>query len=189
MAERIYSLKNGPISVQIEANRKFMVLFSRKRQNEVIRNSLNAAGEFWANLFLPRRFTNYARTALRYNPSAAWETAKRALTDSQDDRKRSLAPQPMPLVYRGEMRRSALSRWRLSSVATSKKQVLVVRIPLGHAVRKHTAQTITFVPRLELQRIVEVFSKVMPQQIANAYGPQMAAPPRPSGIARGRGAA
>jgi hypothetical protein len=185
---RVYSLKNGPISVQIEANRKFMVLFSRKRQNEVIRNSLDAAGAFWANLFLPKRFTNYARTALRYNPSAAWETAKRQLTDSQDDTKRAVAPQPMPLVYRGEMRKAALSRWRLASVATSRKQVLTVRIPLGHAVRKHTAATITYVPRLELQRIVEVFSKVMPQQIANGYGPQMASP-RPSGVVSGRRAA
>lgn len=188
MAQRIYSLKRGPISVQIEANRKFMVIFSRKRQNEIIRNSLNAAGEFWANLFLPKRFTNYARTALRYNPSANWERAKRQLTDSQDDTKRALVPQPMPLVYRGDMRKSALSRWRLASVATAKKQVLTVRIPLGHAVRKHIANVVTFVPRLELQRIVEVFSKVMPQQIANTYGPQMPAA-RPSGIAPGRRAA
>lgn len=188
MADRIYALKNGPISVTIEANKKFMVLFSRKRQNEVIRNSLNMAGEFWANIFLPKRFTNYARTALRYNPSIAWETAKRQLTDSQNDAKRALAPQPMPLVYRGDMRKSALSRWRLASVATAKKQVLTVRIPLGHAVRKHIAETVTFVPRLELQRIVEVFSKVMAQQVANAYGPQVAAP-RPSGVVAGRKAA
>lgn len=182
---RIYSLKKGPISVHIDANRRFMAIFSKRRQNEIIRNSLNAAGEFWANLFLPKRFTNYARTALRYNPSADWERAKRALTDSQDDSKRAMAPQPTPLVYRGEMRRAALSGWRLASVATSRKQVLVVRIPLGHAVRKHTAKTVTFVPRLELQRIVEVFSKVLPQQIGNAYGPQLAQS-RPTGIATSR---
>lgn len=188
MAERIYSLKNGPISVQIEANKKFMTLLSRKRQNEVIRNSLNAAGRFWAEVFLPKRFTNYAKNVLGFNPSHAWENAKRRLVFSTGSDKRALDPQPTPLVYRGEMRRSALSRWRTASIATSKKQVLTVRIPLGHPVKKHIASLITRCPRLELQRIVEVFAKVMPQQVGNAYGPQMPQP-RPSGVVPGRRAA
>lgn len=188
MAQRIYSLKNGPISVQIEANRKFMTIFSRRQQNQIIRESLDVAGEFWANVFLPKRFTKYAMSVLGFNPSVAWMTAKEQLTNSQNDQKRALAPQPLPLVYRGEMRQSALTRWRTASVSTAKKQVLTVRIPLGHPVKKHIAQLITRVPRLELQRIVEVFSKILPQKIGNAYGPQMPTP-RPSGIARGRRAA
>ena len=187
MAERIYSLKNGPISVQIEANKKCMVLFSRKAQNTVIRNSLDAAGRFWAEVFLPKRFTNYAKNVLGFNPSRAWENAKRKLVFSQGE-KQALDPQPTPLVYRGEMRRSALNRWRTASIATSKKQVLTVRIPLGHPVKKHIAQLITRCPRLELQRIVEVFAKVMPQQVANAHGPQLPQS-RPSGVAPGRRAA
>lgn len=188
MAERIYALKNGPISVQIEANKKFMVLFSRKRQNEVTRNSLNAAGKFWAEVFLPKRFTNYAKSVLGFNPSHAWENAKRKLVFSPNSRKQALDPQPTPLVYRGEMRRSALARWRTASTATAKRQVLVVRIPLGHPVKKHIADLITRCPRLELQRIVEVFSKSMPQQIGNAYGPQLPVS-RPTGVAPGRRAA
>ena len=189
MAERIYSLKNGPISVQIEANRKFMVIFSRKRQNEIIRNSLNAAGEFWANVFLPKRFSNYAKTVLGFNPAHEWQNAKRRLVFSTHADKQAQDPQPTPLVYRGIMKRTALSRWRAASIATSKKQVLTVRIPLGHAVKKHIADIITRCPRLELQRIVEVFAKTMPQQIGNAYGPQQMATPRPSGVAPGRRAA
>jgi hypothetical protein len=187
MAERIYSLKNGPMSVQIKANKKFMVLFSRKLQNQIVRNSLNAAGRFWAEVFLPKRFSNYAKNVLGFNPSRAWENAKRRLVFSQGE-KQALDPQPTPLVYQGSMRRSATTRWRTASVATSKKQTLVVRIPLGHPVKKHIASLITRCPRLELQRIVEVFTKSMPQQIGNAYGPQVAAP-RPSGVAPGRRAA
>lgn len=188
MADRIYSLKTGPMSVHIEANRKFMALLSRKRQNEAIRMSLDAAGRFWAEVFLPKRFTSYAKNVLGFNPSHAWENAKRKLVFSVSGDKRALDPQPTPLVYRGEMRRSALSRWRTASTATARKQVLVVRIPLGHAVKKNIAQIITRVPRLELQRITEVFAKALPQQIAGTYGPQLPQS-RASGVAPGRRAA
>lgn len=188
MADRIYSLKNGPMSVTIEANRKAMILFSRKRQNEVIRASLDRAGRFWAEVFLPKRFTNYAKNVLGFNPSRAWEDAKRKLVFSPTGSKRALDPQPTPLVYRGEMRRSALTRWRTASTATANKQVLVVRIPLGHAVKKHIASLITRVPRLELQRITETFAKVLPQAIGAGYGPQMA-PARSPGTAAPRRAA
>jgi hypothetical protein len=188
VAERIYSLRNGPISVQIEANRRYMAAFSRKTQNAIIRASLDTAGKFWAEVFLPKRFTNYAKTVLGFNPSRAWENAKRRLVFSSGADKQAKDPQPTPLVYRGVMRRTALGGWRAASVATAKKQVLTVRIPLGHAVKPHIAKLITRVPKLELQRIVEVFAKTMPQQIGSAYGPQLATA-RSSGIAPARRAA
>lgn len=186
MTERIYSLKNGPISVQILANQKGLVLFSRRRQNEVIRNALNAAGQFWADVFLPKRFTNYAKSVLGFNPSHQWMAAKEALVSSTDGTKKAIAPQPLPLVYRGEMRTSALTRWRAASVVTAKKQTLIIRIPLGHAVKAHIAKIITRVPQIELQRIVDVFAKVLPQQIsAEGYGPQQKQP-KPRGLAKPR---
>lgn len=187
MTERIYSLKHGPISVQIEASKKFMAIFSRRIQNALIRESLDATGRFWADVFLPKRFSNYAKTVLGFNPSRAWENAKRSLTFTREDDKRAIAPQPTPLVYRGLMRKSALSRWRTDSKATAKKQTLIVRIPLGHPVKKHIADLITRVPRLELQRIVEVFSKELPKRINSEKATPRAAQ-RPSGRALPRAA-
>ena len=75
------------------------------------------------------------------------------------------------------MRTSALNKWRSDSTASAKRQFLIIRIPLGHAVHKSIAKIITKVPNIELQRIVDVFAKALPMFIdAEKFGPQKRQP-------------
>lgn len=187
MAETIASVQRGPIRASITANQKALALFRQREQNEIIRNAMQRTGDFWLVVFMPRRFTDYARRFLRYNPFAKWEDTKVALA------KRGViaSPQPTPMVYTGISRATALSRSRAEGRATKTKAVAIVRMPLGHAVRPQISKIFKYLPRHEVERIAQVFDKALVEAIADGFkarasGAQQrpaAAPAARSGVA------
>ncbi len=193
MGEIMATAQQGPIRATIEANRKAMSLFSQREQNTMIREAMRRVGDLWVRVFLPKRFTSYATSVLRYNPSAYWEDVKARLA-----RRGVIAkPQPTPLVYTGISRNAALSGLRVDPKATKNRAYCVVRIPLGHAVQKQTSQVFKYLPRIEVARVADEFKKALVQGIADGFiakstaprvGAAAAAPARASirGGSRGR---
>ena len=165
MGEIIAAAQTGPIRTTIEANRKALSLFSQKEQNTLIREAMRRVGDLWAKVFLPKRCTSYAVSSLRYNPTAAWESKKRALADRGVIAK----PQPTPLVYTGISRSSALGGVRVDPKATRNRAYAMVRIPLGHPVKKQTAQIFKYLPPHEVKRVADEFKRALVAGIADGF--------------------
>lgn len=180
MGEKLVDIKQGPIRVTIEANRKALAIFSQKEQNKIVRQSMGQVGNMWISIFLPKRFTDYARRFLRYNPRAAWEKAKQIMADKRVLTKNGysvVGPQPTPLVLTGVMRAAALGGARGVPKATKSKAYVAIKIPLGHAVRKETSSVIGFIPPHEKTRIAEEFKRSLVNGINDAFKAGVARPP------------
>lgn len=142
--------------------------------NALIREALQAAGEMWIKVFLPKRFEpGYARGVLGYRASAKYEAEKVAaagmtysFTEERgfaegSERVLVASPQPTPFVLTGQSKSGVLAGATVEARVTSTKWVLKVHVNPGRI--SFTRQYANFmrIPTTEYQRVVwEVNSRL-----------------------------
>lgn len=161
---------NGPITVYIKENETALKVFSQKERNTVVRAAMTRAANFWCEVFLPMRFTDYARK-LRYRVTREWDLRKVLMlatgTHRKDGRK-PIAPQPTPLVFDGTMRKAVLGGYSVQVTATQTRPVARIKMPTGHAIKGNTAYPLKTVPPWEAQRLMEVLKKAFVAALGRA---------------------
>ncbi len=162
---------NGPITAFLIENEKALAVFSQKERNTVARAAMTRTANMWIEIFLPLRFTKYAFAHLRYYPTAAWESVKRLMENSNKQTKggrKVVGPQPTPLVFTGDMRRAVLGGANSRVTATQSRPVARVRMPVGHAIKQSTAAPLKHLPPNEVKRLSEIFKKAFSAAIGRA---------------------
>lgn len=146
--EVIKGVGSGPIKTEIEAWDGMLACFSKRECNAIIRDALWQGGEFWRTVFLPMRFTDYAKK-LGYKVTKRWESIKNKNNASA------------PLVWRGVLQRVATNQARTEARATSSNQYVQVRIPTpSYANQQPTVyKTLHTLPSWEVDRVAEVIGK------------------------------
>lgn len=156
-----FSKQQGPIRTVIELNGPALRLFSQRDQNIMIRTAMRVAAMMWIAVFLPKRFTNYARTFLGYRATWKYERQKDRLA-----KKGVLpGPQPTPLVYTGVSRAGALAGARATATSTLKKAFAIIRYPRG-AINFKKADVLQRIPAHEITRMAEEVGRELPAYIA-----------------------
>jgi hypothetical protein len=164
--EILWQRNSGPIRTALKLYGTGTAMFGSmaiSEQNLLVKASLMRGGALWIKVFLPMRWTDYARK-LGYRASMKWETFKQAVLG-----------QVLPLVgvggeYRGKgkgegnwppgfMRDTATKGARVEAVSSGGRAVINIKIPFGHPVQPHTANIVTKVPPWELTRIAEEVGK------------------------------
>lgn len=154
----IYDSGPGPMRTILEAHGAALRLFDQRTQNDITREAMRRVGEFWIAVFLPQRFDRSKRAVPPgYGASKAWEQskvdlAKRGVIDG---------PQPTPLVYLGVMRANVMAKARAEARATRNRAYVIIRLPIGHAIRPKIKQILRWLPDYEIKRISEVLEKQM----------------------------
>ncbi len=114
----------GPIRAVLEAQGPALALLEQAEgasgSNDVIREALQAGGDLWVNVFLPMRFTEYAKR-LGYVVQPGWAMRKQKLTG-----------QALPLVYTGNMREAAMQGAHADATAKKGGGTITIRIPIQH---------------------------------------------------------
>jgi hypothetical protein len=154
--------KQGFIRAQIILHEKALRIFSQQERNAILREGMRQVGLFWANIFLPKRFTDYAKS-LGYHISMKYEKAKRARFGGD-------AP---PLIWSGDMARAIQAGTNVVAKSTKDNPSATVKMPTGHALNadgivQHVLQT---VPQFEVKRVAEVFAKTIVGLINGAATP------------------
>jgi hypothetical protein len=150
IAWRFSGTGDSPLKVAIDLNRTALSWFSRAEQNTAIRTALLSAGNLWIEVFLEKRFSDYARK-LGYDESAKWEATKIALAKGGV----LTSKQPTPFVFSGQMKATALAGARATATATANRQAILIRVPYGHAVQPRAADVFRSVPPWEVLRLAE----------------------------------
>lgn len=97
-------------SSRLEMDEKSYKLFFKAGEwNAIVRAGLHDAGTYFVRVFLPKRFTNYARTNLGYNGKNKTKT---------------------PLVVNGRLRDGLLPRAYAEARATQTKASILIRMPV-----------------------------------------------------------
>lgn len=195
--EILWQKNTGPIRTALRLNGMGTALFgdrSQHEQNLLVRVSLMRGGNMWIKVFLPMRFTDYARK-LGYRASTYWEAYKQQLLGAVvpligigGDYAKGKGEGSWPP---GFMRDTATKGASIKASVTSTKAVIRIKIPFGHPVQPRTANIVTKVPPWELTRIAEDVGKALrnllhgdfndgktPFQRATAYLPARKAPRR-----------
>ncbi len=165
--------QNGPIRAEIELNGPALRLFSKADQNTIMRTTMRSVGELFIAVFLPKRFTDYARTFLGYFSSGVYDKRKSKLAA----RGVIPGPQPTPLVYTGVSRSDAISGARATSTATASNAWAIVRFPRG-GVNFKKAAVLQTIPRHEVERMAEEVRKILPMLINSGNLTGLAKGPR-----------
>lgn len=125
--------------------------------NDVIRESLQAGGDLWVNVFLPMRFTEYAKR-LGYSVQPGWATHKQKLTG-----------QALPLVYLGGMREKALSGAHADATSSKGGGQIRIRIPIQHggagrqggSLQPKDQAVLRRIPDWEISRVAQEVQKTL----------------------------
>lgn len=97
-------------SSRLEMDEKTYKLFYKAGEwNAIVRAGLHDAGTYFVRIFLPKRFTNYARTNLGYNGKDKTKT---------------------PLVVSGRLQKGLLPRAYAEARATQTKASILIRMPV-----------------------------------------------------------
>ncbi len=180
----------GPIRAVLEAHGAAVKLFAQREQNNILREVMRQVGEFYIAVFLPQKFDRSKKAVPPgYGASKQWEQtkvnlAKRGVIDG---------PQPTPMVYIGIMRHNVLTKAKAEARATKTRAYVIIRMPIGHAIRPKLKQVLRWVPDYEIKRIAQVAEQqlvhLLTNDIARASIPR-ATPPapraKPQGAARQR---
>jgi hypothetical protein len=135
--------------------------------NTHIRNALQAAGDMWIKVFLPKRFDqSYARGVLGYRATKKYEdekveaagslysfTEERGFSEAAE-RVLVASPQPTPFVLTGTSRAGVLSGARVEARVTAKKWVLKVHVNPGKISFTKQYDNFMKIPAIEYQRVV-----------------------------------
>ena len=97
-------------SSRLEMDEKYYkILFKTGEWNAIVRAGLHRAGSYFVEVFLPKRFTNYARTNLGYNGKNKSKT---------------------PLVVSGRLRAGLLPRAYAEARAAQTNASILIRMPV-----------------------------------------------------------
>ena len=173
----IAEARQGPIRAVLEAQGAALSLFTQREANTAVREALEAGGDFWVRVFLPMRFSDYARKlGYRVKPTTAKAKAL-------------LSGRAVPFVQTGQLQQMAIPGAWARATATGGLGTIWIRIPRPHALRPEFAQVFTTVPTWEINRIAEVVETALAQiiqgsvqttdrkgrQVARLIGPRTAA--------------
>lgn len=197
--ERVFTAAEGPIRAVLMAEGSALALFDARTRNTMVRLALHAGGRMWLQVFLPKRFSEYAKR-LGYRVSARWAKEKLFLLGNavpfigftppgggrQHPRWKRTNPEKMSVAV--------INGANAKATATASRAQLVFTIPYGHAVRPETSDALRTVPTWEVQRIAEevashlqrVLDGLLPATEITAPVPR-AVPPAPRVSARGLG--
>ncbi len=152
---------SGPIRAILEAQGPALAILEQAEgkagANDVIRQALQAGGDLWVNVFLPMRFTEYAKR-LGYQVKPGWIAMKQRLTG-----------QALPLVYTGSMRENALAKAHADAVAKKGGGTITIRIPVDHggtdkqsgSLQPKENAVLRRVPESEVTRIAQQVERVL----------------------------
>lgn len=185
-AERVFEAREGSIRAALVAEGPALALFNARTRNTMVRASLHAGGRVWLQVFLPKRFSDYARR-LGYRESAKWRKEKQFLLG-----------QSVPFVgftppgggkrhprWKGEnpekMAVAAINGANVKATATASNAQVVITIPYGHAVRPETSDMLRNVPTWEVERIALEVAKHL-QRILDGLLDADAVPPMPARV-------
>ena len=147
-------IRNGPIRVAIQAEGAALKLFTQKQQNTIIRVALEDGGAYFVKVFVPLRFSNYARL-LGYHPSNRYLRTKQAEGFGN-----------VPFVRTGEWRTAAAGAY---ATATAKKTSgkIEIKIPQPHPVTPVTSAQFRSVLPKEFERIALQVGKALVALLAD----------------------
>lgn len=113
--ETVYVTGHGPVRAEIEAWDGALALFKQAARNALIRDALWQGGEYYRTVFVPLKFTNYAKK-FGWHVGAAYAKRKQK------------AGTP-PLVWSGELRKQLLEKSRSRAVAAAAKAYVDIIMP------------------------------------------------------------
>lgn len=136
----------------VEERWKLYNPFTQADRNLALRVAFDAGGRHWIDVWLPKRFTNYARGVLKYRVTGKYETAKRNQNGVAD-----------PLVWSGKFQEQALSMSYPVAKVTNGRQSLIIRIPAPPytGYKPVVRRTVAGIPDIEQNRVAEVVSKTL----------------------------
>ncbi len=158
----LYDTGPGPIRAVIELQGKALMLFRQREANDIVRAALQAGGDIWVQVFLPLRFTDYAKQ-LGYRIRSDYDTWK----------KKHLG-QSVPLVGIGGLAGAsdstlvATQNAHAEATAKGSSGVITIRIPTGHALQAKDQAVFRQIPAHEVARIAEEVEKTL-IDILNGY--------------------
>lgn len=142
-------ITRGGVTMTIDERWKLYNPFAKYDRNLALRASFDAGGRHWINVWLPKRFTGYAKSALGYRVTYKYEQRKKGRGDVAN-----------PLVWTGDFQEQALASAYPVAKVTSGKQSLIIRIPAPPYVNFQPiiGKTVRTIPDIEAQRVAEVVS-------------------------------
>lgn len=165
----------GPVRVVMEAHGSALRLFSRREQNEIIRDMMHDVGEYFIYAFLEKRFTDYAKK-IGYSTGRGWQSIKDHL------KARGVIAGSEPFVYTGVMRFTALHDAHPEARATASKAYVKIRVPLGHAIKTKQSEMFKGIASWEMTRLAEIAEKSLVQHLEGKLAERMTRPKAPAGM-------
>jgi hypothetical protein len=146
------AVKSGGSTFTIEERWKLFNPFSKYDRNLALRAAYDAGGTHWIDVWLPKRFTSYARAVLGYRVTSKYDTAKRNRNGDAT-----------PMVWSGAFQDQALRGARPDAKVTSKNNKIIIRIPgpsyIGY--KEVIGRTIRTIPQIESNRVAEVVVRTL----------------------------
>lgn len=127
-AQVLINRRRGPLRVVVETEGMALEVLSRAERNRSMREALANGGRVWPAVFLPLRFTDYARR-LGYRKTKE------------------------PFVVTGQMRDTAIAGTRVQGIAQGSRLQIVIRVPYGHPLLARYSDVFRSLPPWEVQRI------------------------------------
>lgn len=172
---RVFSGNKGTIGYSIEVNQAGLAYFSKAHQNAIVRTTYKAAGDFWINAWLFKRFSTYAYS-LGYYASRAWQALKKSalghaipfvgftpIGGGPGKPIPSKRRTRRPVQINGEKMMEAANGARSVGYAYGKSGSARVEIliPIGHPVQPNAIQAFTTVPEVEVASMAGAAMRTM----------------------------
>lgn len=151
--QTVWKTGAGPIKAEIEAWGGALALFSQAARNAIIRDALWQGGEYYRAVFLPLKFSNYAK---KFGYHVAARYLKRKLAKYGHD---------TPLVFTGDMQDQILSKAKTRATATASKSFVDIIQP-GPGYMNAT-QAVYSVLRSALPSEIERMAPIVARSIAD----------------------
>lgn len=156
----VYTQKNGPIKVAINAQGAALALFRTSEQNEMVKASLVMGGRFWLDHFLMKRFSLYAYAVLGYRASNRWRATKQkylgqAIPFVGFTPTNGGAPPTWKKGKNTEKMMTAVRRARVEAAASGGGEKCAIRlfIPYGHPIQADKSANFRTIPAHEIGAI------------------------------------
>jgi len=145
---RAVTAEAAPIRVAIEAWDFALCLFSQSERNLIVRSALYDGGEYWRTVFLPLRFSPYAKT-LGYAVTKKWELKKGGPGTA------------IPLVWTGDLHDIAVQGAHVEARADASTAAIIIRIPVPRYANQQPMvyKVLRSIPAIEVERIAAIVLK------------------------------
>ena len=173
---------SGPIRASIEAYDGMLAMFTDSARNALIRDAMWQGGEYYRAVFVPLKFTNYARK-FGYTVRSKYAARKRKLFGAE-----------LPLVFSDEvthngLRSQVLGNSRSEARATRGKYSVLIRMP-GPAymnAQSTVYKVLRGVLPEEIQRVAVVVANTLAANLEGASSP-IGGPARRQSLSEAQGA-